>query len=40
MRDFGLGVVDRLPGLKSYFIGHAAGTTDAGAPRLLAGEAL
>jgi len=40
MRDFGLGVVDRLPGLKSYFIGQAAGTTDAGAPRLLAGEAL
>lgn len=40
MRDFGLGVVDRLPGLKSYFIGQAAGTTDAGAPRLLAYEAL
>jgi len=40
MRDFGLGVVDRLPGLKSYFIGQAAGTTDANAPRLLAGEAL
>nr|WP_080836877.1 ubiquinone biosynthesis hydroxylase [Agrobacterium genomosp. 13] len=40
MRDFGLGVVDRLPALKSYFIGQAAGTTDANAPRLLAGEAL
>jgi len=40
MRDFGLGVVDRLPGLKSYFIGQAAGTTDANAPRLLTGEAL
>ncbi len=40
MRDFGLGVVDRLPGLKSYFIGQAAGTTDANAPRLLAGEVL
>lgn len=40
MRDFGLGVVDRLPALKSYFIGQAAGTTDANGPRLLAGEAL
>ncbi|UXS02611.1 ubiquinone biosynthesis hydroxylase [Agrobacterium tumefaciens] len=39
-RDFGLGVVDRLPGLKSYFIGQAAGTTDKNAPRLLAGQAL
>lgn len=40
MRDFGLGVVDRLPALKSYFIGQAAGTTDANAPRLLVGQAL
>ncbi|MCA2370173.1 ubiquinone biosynthesis hydroxylase [Agrobacterium genomosp. 3 str. CIP 111-78] len=40
MRDFGLGVVDRLPGLKSYFIGQAAGTTDANAPRLLVGQTL
>jgi 2-octaprenyl-6-methoxyphenol hydroxylase len=39
-RDFGLGLVDRLPGLKSYFIGQAAGTTAAGNPRLLAGEAI
>jgi len=39
-RDFGLGLVDRLPGLKSYFIGQAAGTTAADNPRLLAGEAI
>lgn len=39
-RDFGLGLVERLPGLKSYFIGQAAGTTGAGRPKLLAGEAI
>ncbi|WP_280940014.1 ubiquinone biosynthesis hydroxylase [Agrobacterium bohemicum] len=39
-RDFGLGIVDRIPGLKSYFIGQAAGTTDKGGPRLLAGQPL
>lgn len=39
-RDFGLGVVDRLPGLKSYFIGQAAGMAGKNDPRLLAGKAL
>jgi 2-octaprenyl-6-methoxyphenol hydroxylase len=36
-RDFGLGIVDRLPGLKHLFIDQAAGR-DSGAPRLLKGE--
>ena len=39
-RDFGLGLVERLPSLKSYFIGQAAGTTGADRPKLLAGEAI
>lgn len=39
-RDFGLGVVERLPKLKSYFIGEAAGTKAKDAPRLLAGQAI
>ena len=39
-RDFGLGIVDRIPRLKSYFIGQAAGTTGADRPKLLAGEAI
>lgn len=38
-RDFGLGVVDRLPGLKKRFIDQAAGR-EPGAPRLLLGEAI
>ena len=39
-RDFGLGIVDRLPKLKSYFIGQAAGAADKNGPRLLAGESI
>lgn len=39
-RDFGLGLVDRIPALKSYFIGQAAGTADPNGPRLLAGQPL
>jgi 2-octaprenyl-6-methoxyphenol hydroxylase len=39
-RDFGLGLVDRMPKLKSFFIGQAAGTTSASNPRLLAGETI
>lgn len=39
-RDFCLGIVERLPGLKSYFIGQAAGTTAKDNPRLLAGETI
>ncbi|MCM2293343.1 ubiquinone biosynthesis hydroxylase [Allorhizobium sp. BGMRC 0089] len=39
-RDFGLGLVDRLPKLKSYFITEAAGTAIKDGPKLLAGHAL
>jgi 2-octaprenyl-6-methoxyphenol hydroxylase len=39
LRTFGLGLVDRLPGLKSRLIGAAAGLGGR-APRLLAGEAI
>ncbi|SIR37328.1 ubiquinone biosynthesis hydroxylase [Bosea sp. TND4EK4] len=38
-RDLGLGLVDRLPGLKRFFIREAAGI-GAGAPRLMRGETL
>ncbi|SHF56706.1 2-octaprenyl-6-methoxyphenol hydroxylase [Kaistia soli DSM 19436] len=39
VRDVGLGLVDRLPGLKRRFIGAAA-DADPSAPRLLRGEAI
>lgn len=39
MRDTGLGVVDRIPPLKTFFIREAAGITGE-APKLLKGEAL
>jgi 2-octaprenyl-6-methoxyphenol hydroxylase len=39
VRDVGLGVVDRLPALKSFFIREAAGVTGE-VPKLLRGEAL
>ncbi|WP_064683864.1 ubiquinone biosynthesis hydroxylase [Rhizobium bangladeshense] len=39
-RDVGLGIVDRLPRLKSFFIGQAAGTTAKNNPRLLAGQTI
>ncbi len=39
-RDFGLSIVDRLPGLKNYFIKQAAGFASSDAPRLLRGEAI
>jgi 2-octaprenyl-6-methoxyphenol hydroxylase len=35
----GLGIVDRLPALKDFFIGEAAGLTGE-VPKLLRGEAL
>ncbi|WP_407921382.1 ubiquinone biosynthesis hydroxylase [Allorhizobium undicola] len=38
LRDFGLGMVDRLPKLKGYFISEAAGTAAKSGPKLLAGE--
>jgi 2-octaprenyl-6-methoxyphenol hydroxylase len=38
-RDMGLGIVDRIPTLKEFFIREAAGITGA-APKLLKGEAL
>ncbi len=37
-RDFGLGLVDRLPGLKNYFIRQAASVGGPSDPKLLAGE--
>lgn len=39
LRGIGLGLVDRLPGLKAFFIGQAAGA-GARMPRLMRGEAL
>jgi 2-octaprenyl-6-methoxyphenol hydroxylase len=39
VRDVGLGVVDRLPALKAFFIREAAGVTGE-VPKLLRGEAL
>ena len=36
-RDFGLGVVDRMPGLKRFFIRQAAGVAQGGNPKLLDG---
>ena len=38
-RDLGLGLVDRMPGLKRFFIREAAGVSER-QPRLLRGEAL
>lgn len=38
VRDLGLGLVDRMPALKRFFIGKAAALGDS--PRLLRGEAL
>ncbi|MDP2118996.1 MAG: ubiquinone biosynthesis hydroxylase [Hoeflea sp.] len=40
VRDFGLGLVDRMPAMKRYFINQAAGIPDASGPRLLRGEAI
>ncbi|MGO4706629.1 ubiquinone biosynthesis hydroxylase [Microvirga sp. 2MCAF38] len=40
MRDLGLGLVDRMPVLKRFFIREAAGLTGREGPRLLRGEAL
>jgi 2-octaprenyl-6-methoxyphenol hydroxylase len=40
VRDLGLGLVDRMPGLKRFFIREAAGLGGAGTPRLLRGQAL
>ncbi|WP_265516319.1 ubiquinone biosynthesis hydroxylase [Nitratireductor luteus] len=39
VRDIGLGLVDRMPGMKSFFVRQAAGM-DRSAPRLLQGEAI
>ncbi|WP_337271462.1 ubiquinone biosynthesis hydroxylase [Oryzifoliimicrobium ureilyticus] len=37
-RDLGLGLVNRMPSLKSFFIGQAAGTVSNDNPRLLSGQ--
>ena len=39
VRDVGLGLVDRMPAMKSFFIREAAGLT-GDVPKLLKGEAL
>lgn len=39
VRDIGLGLVDRVPSLKSFFTRHAAGLSDK-SPRLLQGESI
>ena len=39
LRDVGLGLVDRMPRMKNYFIGQASGL-NPGASRLLRGEAI
>jgi 2-octaprenyl-6-methoxyphenol hydroxylase len=39
VRDIGLGLVERMPGLKDIFIREAAGIT-GDVPKLLRGEAL
>ncbi len=39
LRDVGLGIVDRLPGMKRFFINQAAGENPS-APRLLRGESI
>ncbi|MDP3544689.1 MAG: ubiquinone biosynthesis hydroxylase [Phreatobacter sp.] len=39
VRDFGLGLVDRMPGLKGFFIRQAAGIT-GDVPKLLRGDAI
>ncbi len=39
VRDIGLGLVERAPALKNFFIREAAGLTGE-VPRLLRGEAL
>jgi 2-octaprenyl-6-methoxyphenol hydroxylase len=38
IRDLGLGLVDRMPAMKRFFIRQAAGVGDRNAPRLLRGE--
>ena len=38
VRDLGLGIVDRLPGLKSFFIRQAEGLAGRDQPRMLVGE--
>lgn len=40
LRDFGLGLVDRMPKLKSYFIEQAAGLQKSDGPKLLQGKAI
>jgi 2-octaprenyl-6-methoxyphenol hydroxylase len=39
IRSFGLGLVDRMPGMKIYFITQASGLSKTG-PRLLSGEVI
>jgi 2-octaprenyl-6-methoxyphenol hydroxylase len=38
LRDVGLGLVDRVPSLKNFFIRQAAGVAGEADPRLLSGQ--
>jgi 2-octaprenyl-6-methoxyphenol hydroxylase len=38
LRDFGLGLVDRMPSLKAFFIRQASGLGGQGEPKLLGGQ--
>jgi 2-octaprenyl-6-methoxyphenol hydroxylase len=40
IRDIGLGLVDRMPSVKSFFIRQAAGLAEQKRPKLLRGEAI
>jgi 2-octaprenyl-6-methoxyphenol hydroxylase len=40
VRDLGLGLVDRMPGLKRFFMQEAAGETGRATPRLMKGQAV
>ena len=40
LRDVGLGLVERMPALKGFFIRQAAGLSNQDGPRLLRGEAI
>jgi 2-octaprenyl-6-methoxyphenol hydroxylase len=39
-RDFGLGIVDRMPSVKSFFIGQASGLGGQSQPKMLGGQAI
>ncbi len=40
LRDFGLGLVDRMPSVKSFFIRQASGLGGQTEPKMLGGQAI